>query len=435
MPTGAAALPMTNLPGPAAPARRAASSDASAFFDEMSKTVRSAKTAGETAGAEPNRKAALKTPHRKAATGAGEPMEKPEKPGKADGAEAPVARRAKAVKDAGPTGKAAKDEKVEATAEGVAHAAPRPETKPMARADAAAARIPAETAPLAGATSPAGAPTPRRDASRAPIAPPIAAGAMIDAAASESGASAPAAPETDAPETDAPAARPKTARPAPKKEGAEPAPRAEAAPSTAKPDAADRITARAADGATVASPAARAPEILPVSASGPGGETQSLRLADGQIVETRISVGAPHQPGATPPLVAIRVIQREGGAKSIEIRLDPPELGQVDVKLETGSDGRLRAVLSTDRADAFELLKRESGALENALRDAGVQLGEDGLSFSLNDQGGAFGGLLERQAAYGGSAARNDSARAEDDPSPILTNAGGWRRGALDISV
>ncbi|MGX6648503.1 flagellar hook-length control protein FliK [Maricaulaceae bacterium MS644] len=75
------------------------------------------------------------------------------------------------------------------------------------------------------------------------------------------------------------------------------------------------------------------------------------------------------------------------GGRRFDIRLDPAELGRVRVRLEMGADNSVRAVLSAERADTLAELQRTSRDLVRALEDAGLDLAENGLEFSLS-QGG-----------------------------------------------
>jgi hypothetical protein len=67
----------------------------------------------------------------------------------------------------------------------------------------------------------------------------------------------------------------------------------------------------------------------------------------------------------------------------IRIRLDPPELGEVDIQLEF-RDLRLTASVSAERSDTLDLLQRDSRALARALREAGLELADSDLSFAHN---------------------------------------------------
>jgi flagellar hook-length control protein FliK len=83
--------------------------------------------------------------------------------------------------------------------------------------------------------------------------------------------------------------------------------------------------------------------------------------------------------------IAARALE---GKRRFEIRLDPPELGRIDVRLDVGRDGQVTSRLVVERAETLDLLRRDAPALERALHSAGLRTGESGLEFSLRDQSG-----------------------------------------------
>jgi flagellar hook-length control protein FliK len=86
--------------------------------------------------------------------------------------------------------------------------------------------------------------------------------------------------------------------------------------------------------------------------------------------------------------LAVEIAARaQAGQNRFEIRLDPPELGRIDVRLDIDSSGQVTSRLVVERADTLEHLRRDSAGLERALQDAGLKTGENGLQFSLRDQG------------------------------------------------
>lgn len=76
----------------------------------------------------------------------------------------------------------------------------------------------------------------------------------------------------------------------------------------------------------------------------------------------------------------------QGGKNRFEIRLDPPELGRIDVRLEIDGDGRVTSHLRVERPETLDLLRRDAPALERALQQAGLKTSDNGLQFSLRDQ-------------------------------------------------
>jgi flagellar hook-length control protein FliK len=86
----------------------------------------------------------------------------------------------------------------------------------------------------------------------------------------------------------------------------------------------------------------------------------------------------------------------EGGARHFDIRLDPAELGRVDVRLTVNDAGKAQATLSVEKPQTLELLQKDQGHLERALKDAGLDLSQNGLNFSLKGQ--------QQQSGSGGNA-------------------------------
>ncbi len=86
-----------------------------------------------------------------------------------------------------------------------------------------------------------------------------------------------------------------------------------------------------------------------------------------------------------PVLIASRAL---AGGKQFDIRLAPPELGRIEVRLKVDRDGQISSHLTADRPDTLALLRRDEAGLERALQDAGFKTASDGLQFSLRDQSG-----------------------------------------------
>jgi flagellar hook-length control protein FliK len=143
----------------------------------------------------------------------------------------------------------------------------------------------------------------------------------------------------------------------------------------------------------------------PDSADGVGG---APAVANGQPATSaapsfNLTIAAPHQAApsewtspqraAAPPdavplaAVPIAIATRvEAGERKFEIRLDPPDLGRIEVRLNVDSSGRATSHLVVDRADTLDLLRRDAPALERALQSAGLTTDDGALQFSLRDQ-------------------------------------------------
>ena len=121
--------------------------------------------------------------------------------------------------------------------------------------------------------------------------------------------------------------------------------------------------------------AAAMPQLLPMHTT-----TASLQIGPA-------SQGGSQGPAVDIPAVAVNIAtQFQSGARQFDIRLDPPELGRVDVRLTVDAAGKAQAHLAVDKPQTLEMLQRDSGSLARALRDSGVQLNNNGLQFSLKGQ-------------------------------------------------
>jgi flagellar hook-length control protein FliK len=97
----------------------------------------------------------------------------------------------------------------------------------------------------------------------------------------------------------------------------------------------------------------------------------------------------------------------KGEREDLLIRLDPRDLGRINVRLSFDGDGVLRAVMSADSPAALDMLRRESGDLNRALADAGIRSDAQSLRFDARSgdqgQGGSHSGQRGQQAQSGGS--------------------------------
>ncbi|HEX3709417.1 MAG TPA: flagellar hook-length control protein FliK, partial [Pseudolabrys sp.] len=100
------------------------------------------------------------------------------------------------------------------------------------------------------------------------------------------------------------------------------------------------------------------------------------------------------------------------GKNRFEIRLDPPELGRIEVRLDVDRDGNATTHMVADRADTLDLLRRDSSGLERALQDAGLKTGDNGLQFSLRDQSMS-------QQQHDSNSSPNSTLLVQDDLLPI----------------
>jgi chemotaxis protein MotD len=74
------------------------------------------------------------------------------------------------------------------------------------------------------------------------------------------------------------------------------------------------------------------------------------------------------------------------GLHHFDIRLDPADLGRVQVRLTVDDSGQAQATIVADKQQTLDMLQRDSSSLNRALQDAGLSLSNNGLNFSLREQ-------------------------------------------------
>jgi flagellar hook-length control protein FliK len=133
--------------------------------------------------------------------------------------------------------------------------------------------------------------------------------------------------------------------------------------------------------------------------------------------------------------LAVAIAARaQAGSQQFDIRLDPPELGRIDVRLAVDGSGQVSTHVTTERADTLQLLQSQQPQLERALEQAGLKTAENGLQFTLRDQ--SFGGQNNGSSPQPGSAAQvviPDPELAPVAATQIYARAGVG--GGLDIRV
>lgn len=153
------------------------------------------------------------------------------------------------------------------------------------------------------------------------------------------------------------------------------------------------------------------------------GESSSIR---GLTTETANLAGSDK---AAPQVASAITKAIQNGDTRFMIRLDPPQLGRVDVQMDVLSDGRVHATLSAERGDTLDVLQRDARILERAFQDAGLK--PDQLNFQLReeDKRGPFGFEGDGQAGQGEGDETAGDASEEQMPPGIISDR------AVDIRV
>jgi len=288
----------------------------------------------------------------------------------------------------------------------IGEAAPAPLAPPVATAApilSTPAPAPVSPAPSQPQAIPAAAPAPiaSRVAEPARLADPaptdIASDAPVDDGAFDNLVTSETAPDTDALRTSSDPASdgmnrdgnrqsaPQQSAPAPTPTSAAPIPAFDPLASAAAPDA-----ARAASDSAAAEPRARA------SAIGEDVGLAIVRHAD------------------------------SGSGDVLVIRLDPAELGKIEVRLRMDEARQLSAEVTADQPATLDLLRRDSDNLTRALNDAGFRADDQSLRFDSRGFGQS-----DQQAQQGRRIAsraylpEDDAATAQSIPTPVQVRSSG----------
>lgn len=137
------------------------------------------------------------------------------------------------------------------------------------------------------------------------------------------------------------------------------------------------------------------------------------------------------RPEAVIGQVAVAVGKSGGTSRKVELRLDPPELGRVEIHLTPTDKGTLHATVVAERADTHDLLRRHGDVLARELGAAGYS--DVTLSFSAGGDTAAGRGLPApapepRDAAF--AAVAEDPAAA-----PVASRRLSVADGGLDIRL
>jgi flagellar hook-length control protein FliK len=90
------------------------------------------------------------------------------------------------------------------------------------------------------------------------------------------------------------------------------------------------------------------------------------------------------------------------GKSRFDIRLDPPELGRIDVRLDIDHDGKVTSHLVVERQETLDVLRRDAPQIERSLQQAGLKTSDDALQFTLRDQSFGQQNPYPRNASVGG---------------------------------
>jgi flagellar hook-length control protein FliK len=154
-----------------------------------------------------------------------------------------------------------------------------------------------------------------------------------------------------------------------------------AAPATgaASPSSHDRSAIAAAGQVSTAAPdaSAQAAATLPQQLS-----TSATTASINTLTATPATGGAVPVSGLAVEIAA----SVQNGRTHFEVRLDPADLGRIDVRIDVDRNGQVTSHLTVEKPETLSMLRQDAPQLQQALNDAGLKSGSGGLQFSLRDQ-------------------------------------------------
>lgn len=190
------------------------------------------------------------------------------------------------------------------------------------------------------------------------------------------------------------------------------------------------------DGAQFAEAVGRVDAAAPVAAAQPplaSPQAASLGSAQPPASAAPASVAHVHpqihaQPGRIGHEMGVEIARAtKAGTDELRVRLNPVEMGAIEVKLSFDERGTVRAVVAAESAAALDMLRRDSADLNRALADAGIR--SDAQSFRFDTRagsGGEGGRFWQRQQQAGDQNGRGYSSTslASEDPvyRPLRTS-------------
>jgi hypothetical protein len=131
--------------------------------------------------------------------------------------------------------------------------------------------------------------------------------------------------------------------------------------------------------AAFAAPVGAAPLALPVPSASPAAASPPAQGESAGGAQAAAS-----EAGATVQAVrALVFLGSSQGTHQLTVRLDPPELGRLQIRLTQTHDGPPQVTVTAERQQTLDLLHRDQASLHRALDQAGVTRDGRELSFQL----------------------------------------------------
>lgn len=170
--------------------------------------------------------------------------------------------------------------------------------------------------------------------------------------------------------------------------------------------------------------------------------------------EDTLPASRPASPAAQMAPVLVSLGHMSDGTQRLTMRLDPPELGRVQVRIDRPIDAPARVEITVEKVETLTLLLRDQQQLQHALDQAGVPAEGRSVTFHVASPepasraepppgpmpgvatGGPNGEGSHGAPRHGGQAGRHPSGTTDANDTGFTPVAPlGWARGGLDITA
>ncbi|MBI2235335.1 MAG: flagellar hook-length control protein FliK [Micavibrio aeruginosavorus] len=166
------------------------------------------------------------------------------------------------------------------------------------------------------------------------------------------------------------------------------------------------------------------PDGLDWSQTAPGAVSNTHVSAPAQMTSLITQAQQASQPHPATQVVAASLIRagQAGEDQNLRLKLDPPELGRIEVHMQFTKDKTMKAHMVIEKPETMLMLQRDAQALERALQEAGMDMGGSGLSFELADQNQMSGERNDHHGGHSGSGSDD----APDDGADLIETTMTW---------
>ncbi len=132
---------------------------------------------------------------------------------------------------------------------------------------------------------------------------------------------------------------------------------------------------------------------------------------DHKAVEAKLNAAKADAPNAALAREAIdQVVVKvraaaENGVRQVSVKLNPPELGRIDVQIDMNADGKTSLSIMADNRETLSMMQKGARELERSLMDVGIKTDMGSLNFNLRGDGNQqFAGNDNKPASFYGKA-------------------------------